>query len=226
MYFRGGENLNTYERMFHEDVQEKRKIGRGSFNRVGKGVKHTMRGIKTPYDFMSTKEKKKLNSEVREFNMYETILDRQEFDKHDKDTQRAMLIKWRELYQNVDIMAAMGIRGSNTFHNLIKEFELPPKPRGGARNTTPKRKATTRIAEQPQEMKPIEIVSEKVQQNPVKILINGLHLEYNGIYDSDQLSRIFTKLQLLTDGENSDYYLTLTLTEEQKTEDKKEAEIF
>jgi len=224
--------LNTYERMFHEDIREKRKIGRGSFNRVGKGVKHTMRGIKTPYDFMSTKEKKKLNSEVREFNMYENILDRQEFDKHDKDTQRAMLIKWRELYQNVDIMAGMGIRGSNTFHNLIKEFDLPPKPRGGARDTTPKakRKATTRIAEQPQEMKPIEIASETVQQNPVKILINGLHLEYNGIYDSDQLSRIFTKLQLLTDGENSDYYLTLTLTEEQKIksdkESDKETEIF
>ena len=73
-------------------------------------------------------------------------------------------------------------------------------------------------------MKPNEIASETVQQNPVKILINGLHLEYNGIYNSDQLSRIFTKLQLLTDGEDSDFYLTLTLTEEQKTKSEKETE--
>jgi hypothetical protein len=212
--------------MFHEDIQDKKRTGRGVFSRVGKGVKHTIRGVKTPYDFMNTKERKKLNSEVREFNMYEKILAREDFEKQDRETQRAMLIKWRELYQNVDIMEGLGIRGSNTFHNLIKDFELPPKPRGGARNTTPKRKATTRIIEEPQEMKPIETV----QQNPVKILINGLHLEYNGIYNSDQLNRIFTKLQLLTDGEDSDFYLTLTLTEEQKPksdkENEKELEIF
>lgn len=216
--------MNTYERMFHDDIQDKKRAGRGVFSRVGKGVKHTIRGVKTPYDFMSTKERKKLNSEVREFNMYENILTREEFDEKDRETQRAMLIKWRELYDNSEIMGAMGIRGNNSYHKIIKDLEIPPKRRGGARTGPRKRKATTQISEQPPEMKPIEIVNETVQQNPVKILINGLHLEYNGIYNSDQLSRIFTKLQLLTDGEDSDFYLTLTLTEEQKTED--ELEIF
>jgi hypothetical protein len=214
--------LNTYERSFHEDIQEKKRTGRGVFARTGRGVKHTIRGVKTPYDFMSTKEKKKLNSEVREFNMYETILEREEFEKKDRDTQRAMLIKWRDLYPNIEIMQQMGIGGSNTFHNIIKDLDIPPKPRGGAKNRGINRKATTLIAEQPQEMKPNEIASETVQQNPVKILINGLHLEYNGIFDPEQLSRIFTKLQLLTDGEDSDYYLTLTLTEEKKQNDVQE----
>ena len=220
--------MNTYERMFHEDIQDKKRTGRGVFSRVGKGVKHTIRGVKTPYDFLSNKERKKLNSEVREFNMYENILDREEFDKKDRDTQRAMLIKWRELYDNTEIMSQMGIRGNNSYHKIIKDLEIPPKPRGGARTGPRKRKATTQTQriEQPQEVKPKEIPIETVQQNPVKILINGLHLEYNGIYNSDQLSRIFTKLQLLTDGEDSDYYLTLTLTEEQKTKSEKETEIF
>ena len=91
--------MNTYERMFHDDIQDKKRAGRGVFSRVGKGVKHTIRGVKTPYDFMSTKERKKLNSEVREFNMYENILTREEFETKDRETQRAMLIKWRELYR-------------------------------------------------------------------------------------------------------------------------------
>ena len=124
--------MNTYERMFQEDIQEKKKIGRGSFNRRGKGVKHVMRGIKTPYDFMSTKEKKKLNSEVRSFNMYETILTKEEFDTKDQETQKALLTKWRELYDNMEIMMGMGIRGNNAYHRLIKELEIPPKKRGGA----------------------------------------------------------------------------------------------
>ena len=75
--------MNTYERMIHEDIREKKKAGRGVFSQKGRGVKHTMRGIKTPYDFMSTKEKKKLNSEVIRFNMYESILTKEEFDVKD-----------------------------------------------------------------------------------------------------------------------------------------------
>lgn len=125
MYFEGGESLNAYERMFHEDIQDKKKTGRGVFSRTGKGVKHTMRGIKTPYDFMSTREKKKLNSEVRKFNMYETIINKEDFFEKDKDTQRALMIKWRELYENGEIMAEMGIRGNNTFHKLMKELDVP-----------------------------------------------------------------------------------------------------
>ena len=64
-----------------------------------------------------------------------------------------------------------------------------------------------------------------VQQNPIKIIINGLHLEYNGIFDPDQLAKIFTKLQLLVDGEDSDYYLTLTLTEEPISREKESENI-
>lgn len=50
--------MNTYERMFQDEIREKKTIGRGVFSRRGKGVKHTIRGIKTPYDYLSTKEKK------------------------------------------------------------------------------------------------------------------------------------------------------------------------
>jgi hypothetical protein len=44
--------------------------------------------------------------------------------------------------------------------------------------------------------------------------VEGLHLNYNGIYDAEQLSKIFTKLQLLTDEENCKFKLHISLTEE------------
>jgi hypothetical protein len=47
----------------------------------------------------------------------------------------------------------------------------------------------------------------------MRILTQGLHLEYNGEFDAEQLSKIFTKLQLVTDGEENKFYLSISLTE-------------
>lgn len=214
--------MNTYERMFHDEIREKKTVGRGVYSRRGKGVRHTIRGIKTTYDFLSTKEKKKLNSEVISSNMYEKIIKQEEFFKHDRETQRNMFIKWRELYSNAEIMKKAEIPGNNAFNKIIKELDIPLK-----QTRIPKTAKTTvrRNGQSPKVEIPKNEVAQQVQQ-PVKIIINGLHLEYNGIFDPNQLSKIFTKLQLLTDGEESDYYLTLTLTEEPTSRDKENEDIF
>ena len=220
--------MNTYERMFQEEIREKKKIGRGVFSRRGKGVKHTIRGIKTPYDFLTTKEKNKLNSEVRKSNMYEEIIKLEDFVKYDERIQRNMFIKWRELYSNQEIMTQMEVRGNNAFQKIIKQLDIPLKqtriPKQ-AKTTVKKNqqssKGETSIKEVTQQPQPVQQV-----QQLVKIIINGLHLEYNGIFDPNQLSKIFTKLQLLTDGEESDYYLTLTLTEEPTSREKSKEDIF
>jgi hypothetical protein len=210
--------------MFHDEVREKKTIGRGSFHRRGKGVKHTIRGIKTPYDFLTTKEKNKLNSEVRRSNMYEKIIKIGEFSKLDRETQRNMFIKWRDLYSNAEIMQTMEVRGNNAFQKIIKELDIPLKQT--RKPVTKKTRATvSKIQQSPHEELLKKEVSQQIQQ-PVKIIINGLHLEYNGTFDANQLSKIFTKLQLLTDGEDSDYYLTLTLTEEPISGDKSKDNAF
>ena len=61
------------ERLFNEDVRDKRKTGSGSFHKRGKGVKHGISGaLRTPSYYMKPKEKKKLNGEVSVSFMYET----------------------------------------------------------------------------------------------------------------------------------------------------------
>ena len=201
--------MNTYERMFQEEIQEKKKIGRNVFSRRGKGVKHTIRGIKTPYDFLSAKQKRELNSDVRSFNMYEKIIPQEEFFNMIGRIKEICLLNGENYIRNAEIMTTMEVRGNNAFQKIIKELDIPLKqtriPKQ-AKTTVNKNqqssKGETSIKEVTQQPQP-EV--QQVQQ-PVKIIINGLHLEYNGIFDPNQLSKIFTKLQLLTDGEESDYY--------------------
>jgi transposase len=61
-----------------------------------------------------------------------------------------------------------------------------------------------------------EIVKEVAkEESPVKSLLvtNGLHLEYNGSYQVEALSTLFTKLQLLLEGEPNKYRISLSLSE-------------
>jgi hypothetical protein len=220
--------LNTYERSFFENVLEKTKAKNQAISQRGKGKGKTSHGLKTPYDYMSVKEKKNLNSEVRSFNMYEKIITKEEFFKQDREIQKNMMTKWRELYPNVEIMSQMGIRGNNAYHKLIKDLDIQAKKT--RRKPAPTKREATVKKIQPSPVLPVTPVKEETaaaaQQAPIKIIINGLHLEYNGTYDADQLAKIFTKLQLLVDGESSDYYLTLTLTEEASSRREEKKDLF
>ena len=215
--------MNTYERMFQDEIREKKTIGRGVFSRRGKGVKHTLRGIKTPYDYLTTKQKRELNSEVRSFNMYEKIISQEEFFEKDQETQKILLTKWRDLYDNKTIMSEMGLRGNASFYDLIKELNIPAKQRRSSPTNKRKTKTTVSKIQQPQKEEILSPQSTQIQQTPIQLIIDGLHLEYNGIFDASQLIKIFTKLQLLVDDELSNYHLGLTLTEKpiSKEEDDK-----
>ena len=54
------------ERIFQDDIRDKRKAGSGAFHMRGKGVRHGFNGaLRTPSFFMKTKEKKKLTERLR-----------------------------------------------------------------------------------------------------------------------------------------------------------------
>lgn len=181
------------QKIFNEDIRDKKRIGRGIFNKRGKGVKHVMRGIKTPYDFMKTKERKKLNGECVVSNMYDEIITRSEFDLKDDETKRRMLIRWRELYSNKEIMSQMGITASGTFSKYINDLKIPKK--------STKKAKTNYVAPSKQ----IEAVTQ--------LLNTGLRLEYNGTYNPEQLEKILTKLQLLIKDDSSDFVVNISLIE-------------
>lgn len=179
--------------MFNEDIRDKKRTGRGAFSKRGKGVKHTLRGIKTPYDFMKTKERKKLNGVCVVTNMYDEIITRSEFDTKDTETQKRLLIRWRELYSNKEIMLKMGITASGTFSKYINELKIPKK-------SSKKAKANY-------------LAPSKQVEAVTQLLNTGLRLEYNGTYNSEQLGKILTKLQLLIENEENDFVVNISLIE-------------
>lgn len=196
------------EKIFNDEVREKRKTGSGVFSKRGKGVKHGISGaFRTPYYFMKTKERKKLNGEVSVSNMYETILTKEEFLLKDKDTQKHMLTRWREIYPNGKIMNEMGIGNAQAFANIVNGLEIPKKPKGGSK---PRKAKAQSVAATPT---PSQLTFEEPRKVEPILITKGLHLEYNGEYDAEQLSRIFTKLQLLTEGETNKFNLAISITE-------------
>lgn len=208
-----------FERFFNDDIREKRKAGSGSFHRRGKGVKHGISGaLRTPSYYLSTKEKNKLNGEVKVTNMFTTIIPYQEFEIKDEETKKNLLTKWREVFENDKIIADLGISNKRYF-DMVQDWDLPKKRRGGAGNFKKGRakketqKTNTAIAIEP----PINTVevSPTTKTQIQKIISKGLYLEYNGDYDSEQLNKLFTKLQLLIDGETSKYNISLCLTEKE-----------
>lgn len=205
------------ERLFNDDVREKRKAGSGSFHKRGKGVKHGISGaLRTPSYYMSNKEKKKLNGEVKVTYMYETIIPLEEFKAQDVETQRNMLTSWRDHYTNEEIKRGLGT-SNNPFYKLVEDLGLPKKPRGGSRTRGPRKSKAIIISPQ---MSFPEVESEpetkkEIETEIVKAMLvsKGLHLEYNGDYDVEALSKIFTKLQLIIDGDTNKYKISLSLSE-------------
>lgn len=218
--------IEDVEKIFTNDIRDKKRTGRGAFAMRGKGVKHGMSGaLKTPYYYMSAKEKKKLNGEVevRE-NMYSTILNWNEFQAKDTETQKQLLEKWREFHPNQKIMdelaEGMGKKfNTQSFADLVNSLGCKPKRRGGStkKATANSKKKTPKKKEEETNMNtPVYQQPQQIATQAQTLLTKGLHLEYNGTYDVEALNRLFTKLSLIVEGETSKYNISLSLTEIEK----------
>jgi hypothetical protein len=221
-----------FEKEFKNEIYEKKQLAYGNRAKTGSGRRTSYRGVKTEYDFLTREERKKLNSDVIVSNLNDIVLLKEEFDSLEMHKQKELLTHWRELYENKYIMDQMGVKGSNTYHKYIKELEIPKKARGGAKNFKGRRRGAATVKqetapqislqfEEPQKHSIQDTIQtaltkmDNVQQPTNSILqtVEGLHLEYNGIYDAEQLSKIFTKLQLITEGEQCKFQLNITLSE-------------
>ena len=117
------------EKVFLNEIREKKNHAYNNRSRTGGGGGSSSRkGVRTAYDYMSSKEKKKLNSEIEVFNMYETIIPFKEFKLKDRETQRTLLTRWRELYPNKKITEEMDLPGvSVEFLYTDKQSRLAEK---------------------------------------------------------------------------------------------------
>ena len=193
--------FDDLQESYQEDIIEKKKAGRGAV-RSKRSFKHRLRSAA---DLMSPYERAKYRKagEITVSNLYDAIISREEFEKLGPNEKKARLIRWRELYSNGEIQEKLGITSNATFHKLISELGLPRKRKG---TTTKKAKTTVH-----NEMTLSPIPAD--QQQPVRLITKGMNLEYNGKYTAEDLNKIFTKLQLLVDGEENEFHVSINVSE-------------
>lgn len=201
--------------LFQLEIIEKQKERRQLRSKTGsKGSSRSRKGVRTPYDFLSNAEKKKLNGKVEIKNMYETLLTKQEFEKNSESLQKEILIRWRDIYPNQKIMEALEIKSNGSFSTLLERLEVPKK-RSRSRQSKAMEKHQQKGEITAIKKEEVSAAAPIPMEKDITIL-DGLRLEYNSVYKSDDLAKIFTKLQLLIEGELNDFIVSIKLQERKK----------
>ena len=104
---------------FITDVAEKKRTARGAFNKRthnGKGGK-----VRFPSDYLSNKERNKMNGEIREYRMNSPIT-YAEFKKYPDDLKKKYVKRLRDMFDvsNTDIAAMMGVKAKTLNSALVK----------------------------------------------------------------------------------------------------------
>jgi hypothetical protein len=117
--YRGrGENI---ERIFYDDVRDKKRTGANIFKRVSSrkgGSKYV-----SPYANLKPKEIKQMSGDVVVFNIYETLMPIEKFTTRPKEQQIAIMRKWREKFQNNEIIKGLACSKPN-YYKLLDELGL------------------------------------------------------------------------------------------------------
>jgi len=199
------------ENLFQQEINSKNKERHNLRSKTGsKGSSKSRKGVRTAYDYLSNKERKKLSSDVSVRNLFDLLLTRAEFDNYPEEKRREILTHWRDIYPNAKIMEALEIKSQGTFNKVMDDLKVPKKRIYKKREISqPKKK------ENQKDMEVLAAVVPSQKESSISIL-DGLQLNYNGVYSSDQLERIFTKLQLIIQGEEEiKYKVSITLQEVQ-----------
>lgn len=173
---------------FEEDIHFKKLVSRKSI-------------ISRPRDY-HWRQIQKLHGEVRLSNMYDEIIHISKFTMETDQTQKAMLNHWRDTYSNKQITAGMEI-SPNTLTKHMERLGIPKKQKTGGRRSKPLQNSLLTFD--------TSSTPEKKDDSPISI--DCFKLIYNGVYTSEEINKIMTKLQLLVDGEEVKFKMSISLEE-------------
>jgi hypothetical protein len=208
------QRFNEVENVFQSEIYEKKKQTASlkaalKHKRLGKG------SMKFASDFMSRKEKlqHRKAGKVMTTNMYDTILNIEEFNALETYEKKNRMQHWRSKYSNKEIQNQMGIANS-PYYKIIAELDLPKAPRTNSSDKKEKRTAKTKTVaviakkvETPAPALEMEVAPAPVQE----VIINGLNLTFNGTYEAELIQKQLLKILTLLDGETDQYYVEMKL---------------
>lgn len=116
------------ERFLREQTQEQKRTGRGIFSRVSTRKGGGNQALRTPYLYMSNKEKKQLNGGIKVVNVFEQVVSKKELMGLDKGMQRKALLSWRDRFTSKQIIKESGMT-KQTYYGLLSELDIEVKTR-------------------------------------------------------------------------------------------------
>ena len=113
-------------------------------------------------------------------------------------------------YTIAECMKGLGI-ANKKFYEIIDELELPKNQRG--LRSKSRRKSTKAT-----ETDSVAISAKQVQEpSPVQeLIVNGLHLSFNGTYEPDMIVKQLLKFGSLLEGEENKFYVEFKIMERAK----------
>ena len=195
---------NEAAKLFQDEIREKKKAANGVHHKTGK--RGYVGKMLFPTDFMKRSEKMKYRKggKVVISNMYDEILPVDEFRELENHEKRNRMQYWRNTFTNAEIMRSMGI-GSALFYEFVNELNLPRarrvrKKRTGASKNEKKVTAAENVP---------EAAEVAVQPAVQQIIIDGLHLAFNGTYKAEKIQKQLGKIIALLNGESDDFVIEL-----------------
>jgi hypothetical protein len=174
-----GVELWNIEKVFNEDIKEKRIVASGVYSKTGK--RGYVGKMLFPSDLMNRKEKYQYRKagKVVVYNMYDTIMTYEEFKNLSEEEQKKALIEYRKRFTNKQITNTWGI-GEYKIYEIMERLDVPRSRRG-------KRKDSTKVEnqEQPQAQLPAPApvkVSSEQSTIPLKISLDieiNIKVNYN-----------------------------------------------
>lgn len=205
------QHLNEAEFAFEEEIRrlnkEKASLKSATkHKRLGKG------NMRFASDLMSRSEKIKYMraGQIVTTNLYDNILTLDEFNILETHEKRNMMAYWRNTYSNKEIQKAMQVSNA-AYYKIVADLGLPKATRVNTGERRKKVAAVKVIQEASQNIKLPETVV--VQQPVQEIIVNGMHLVFNGTYQPEAIVRQLLKFGSLLEGETDDYYIELKLVQ-------------
>lgn len=117
--------MNDAKRLFLDDSKEKKRTGYSASKKA-----HTAKRVKFPSDYLTEKEKRKMNGPVTEYNLTQPMKWR-EFKKLPDDLKKKYILRLRNLY-NAPATALGDMFGVNrqTVINEQLRLQIPSLPKG------------------------------------------------------------------------------------------------
>jgi len=112
--------MGEIEKLFFQDIAQKKQAGVGIYKKTG--TRGHVGSVRTPYDFMTNQEKRKLNGKVVISSVYDTIMSLKEFKKLDQE-ERTKTLKaylFEKEFSRKQIAETWGISNSTLYHYINK----------------------------------------------------------------------------------------------------------